>query len=210
MPPCPPPTVGPMPASAIGYSHVEQVAHFGVQDGSIHGSHPRASGVLVCVSTGSIVSLAAAGQLGRDTLGRRQLSATRGSWERIGSIAAWLSARRSDPVHDPGDVRLARHASPLRLAVDELCDIRVKRQSGPYALARGADQGDRHQLHAARRLDGLERLAGASSAPSRSASIASPATRLQRVAGPRRPWRPSRRRRQCPGRRRHMRLPLHQ
>ena len=37
---------------------VEQVAHFGVQDGSIHGSHPRASGVLVRVSAGSIVSLA--------------------------------------------------------------------------------------------------------------------------------------------------------
>ena len=41
-----------------GVLDVEQVAHFGVQDGSIHGSHPRASGVLVCVSAASIVSLA--------------------------------------------------------------------------------------------------------------------------------------------------------
>ena len=68
---------------------VEQVAHFGVQDGSIHGSHPRASGVLVCVSAGSIVSLAGRRvNSGGDPLGRRQLSASQGSWERIGSIAA--------------------------------------------------------------------------------------------------------------------------
>ena len=66
---------------------------------------------------------------------------------------------------------------------------------GPYALARGADQGDRHQLHAARRLDGSER---AGRRQLGAVALSLDCIVPQRVSGvplraePRRPWRSDR------------------